>query len=113
MAARFENFGLSDLVARGEDAFRLCSLAMAEGQRVRGWRGDYYRLYVGDAVVSVRTMPDPATGEELLLGMDTHAVSHCVWEFEPAMCPRLVEGERPPLCGEDDPYQNPPPAPSG
>lgn len=103
MAARFENFGLSDLVARGEDAFRLCSLAMAEGQRVRGWRGDYYRLYVGDAVVSVRTMPDPATGEELLLGMDTHAVSHCVWEFEPAMCPRLVEGERPPLCGEDDP----------
>lgn len=103
MAARFENFGLSGLVARGEDAFRLCSLAMAEGQRVRGWRGDYYRLYVGDAVVSVRTMPDPDTGEELLLGMDTHAVSHCVWEFTPELCPRRVEGERPVSGTEDDP----------
>ena len=103
MAARFENFGLQDLVAKGEDAFRLCSLAMAEGQRIRGWRGDYYRLYLGDAMVNVRTMPDPDTGEELLLGMDTHAVSRCVWEFPPELCPRRTEGERPAPGAEDDP----------
>lgn len=95
MAARFENFVLSGLVARGEDAFRLCSLAMAEGQRIRGYRGDYFRLYVGDAIVNVRTMPDPETGEELLLGMDTHAVSDCVWELPGwELCPQEIEGER-------------------
>ena len=103
MAARFENFGLADLVARPEDAFRLCSLAMAEGQRVRGYRGDYFRLYVGDAIVNVRTMPDPETGEDLLLGMDTHAVSDCVWELDSwALCPQKIEGERPPLGGLED-----------
>lgn len=31
MAARFDSFGLEDLVARPEDAFRLCALAMAQG----------------------------------------------------------------------------------
>ena len=103
MAARFENFGLQDLVVKGEDAFRLCSLAMAEGQRIRGWRGDYYRLYLGDAIVNVRTMPDPDTGEELLLGMDTHAVSHCVWEFSPELCAQRVAGEWPVPGAEDDP----------
>ncbi len=110
MAARFENFGLQDLVAKGEDAFRLCSLAMAEGQRIRGCRGDYYRLFVGDAIVDVRTMPDPDTGEELLLGMDTHAVSHCIWEFVPELCAQRVEGERPVPGAEDDPtiYQGDP-----
>lgn len=75
MAARFDSFGLEDLVARPEDAFRLCALAMAQGQRIRGYRGDYYRLYLGDAIVNLRTMTDPETGEEELLGMDTHAVS--------------------------------------
>ena len=39
MAARFDSFGLEDLVARPEDAFRLCALAMAQGQRIRGYRG--------------------------------------------------------------------------
>lgn len=103
MAARFENFGLEDLAARPEDAFRLCSLAMAEGQRIRGYRGDYYRLYLGDAIVNVRTMPDPETGEELLLGMDTHAVSGCVWEIPGGLWPQVIEGERHPLAGADDP----------
>lgn len=79
MAARFESFGLTELVEKPEDAFRLASLTMTEGQRVRGYRGDYFRLYVGDAVVIVRTMRDLETGEDQLLGMDTHAVSDCVW----------------------------------
>ncbi len=79
MAAKFENFGLMDLVARPEDAFRLASLAMAEGQRIRGYRGDYFRCYVGDATVVVRAMPDPDSGEDQLLGMDTHAASPCLW----------------------------------
>lgn len=68
MAARFDSFGLQDLTARPEDAFRLAGLAMAEGQRVRGYRGDYYRYRMGDAVVVVRTMEDPETGEAMLLG---------------------------------------------
>lgn len=80
MAAEFANLGLTDLVAKPQDAFRLVSLAMAEGQRVRGYRGDYYRCYLGDAVLVVRAMTDPDTGEEQLLGMDLHAVSDCLWE---------------------------------
>ncbi len=82
MAARFDSFGLADLVARSEDAFRLADLILAESQRIPGYRGDYYRYYMGDAVVVLRTMPDPETGEPLILGMDTHAVSDCVWEQE-------------------------------
>ena len=106
MAARFDSFGLEDLVARPEDAFRLCALAMAQGQRIRGYRGDYYRLYLGDAIVNLRTMTDPETGEEELLGMDTHAVSSCVWESkEWGLCPQEVDGERPPLgMPSKDPY---------
>ena len=106
MAARFDSFGLEDLVARPEDAFRLCALAMAQGQRIRGYRGDYYRLYLGDAIVNLRTMTDPETGEEELLGMDTHAVSSCVWESkEWGLCPQEVDGERPPLgVPSKDPY---------
>lgn len=79
MAVRFDSFGLTELTARPEDAFRLASLAMAEGRRVQGFAGDYYRYFMGDAEVVVRTMLDPETGEEILLGMDTHAVSKCVW----------------------------------
>ena len=106
MAARFDSFGLEDLVARPEDAFRLCALAMAQGQRIRGYRGDYYRLYLGDAIVNLRTMTDPETGEEELLGMDTHAVSSCVWETKDwGLCPQEVDGERPPLgMPSKDPY---------
>ena len=80
MAARLDSFGLSELAARPEDAFRLASLAMAEGTRVPGCRGDYSRLRLGDAEVVFRTMGDPATGEEELLGMDTHAATACVWD---------------------------------
>ena len=80
MAVRFDSFSLDQLVAKPDDAFRLCSLAMAGGQRVQGYSGDYFRMYLGDAMVTVRTMVDVATGEEMLLGMDTHAVSDCVWD---------------------------------
>ena len=79
MAVRFDSFSLNDLVAKPDDAFRLCSLAMTGGQRVQGYSGDYFRMYLGDAMVIVRTMLDSETGEESLLGMDTHAVSDCVW----------------------------------
>jgi len=80
MAVCFENLGLTDLVARPEDALRLTGLVMSEGQRVRGYRGDYHRCYLGDGIVIVRTMPDLETGEGQVLGMDVHAVSDCVWE---------------------------------
>lgn len=80
MAIRFDSFSLNDLVAKPEDAFRLCSLAMVGGQRVQGYSGDYFRMYLGDAMVVVRTMLDSATGQEELLGMDTHAVSDCIWD---------------------------------
>lgn len=80
MAVRFDSFSLNDLVAKPDDAFRLCSLAMAGGQRVSGYGGDYFRMYLGDTMVIVRTMHDLATGDEMLLGMDTHAVSDCVWD---------------------------------
>ena len=80
MAVRFDSFSLTDMVAKPDDAFRLCSLAMAGGQRVSGYGGDYFRMYLGDTMVIVRTMQDISTGEEMLLGMDTHAVSDCVWE---------------------------------
>ena len=79
MAIRFDSFSLNDLVAQPEDAFRLCSLAMAGGQRVQGYSGDYFRMYLGDTMVIVRTMLDSQSGQEELLGMDTHAVSDCVW----------------------------------
>ena len=90
MAQRYECFGLTDLVARPEDAFRLASLAMTGGQRVRGYRGDYYRYFLGDAQVVVRTMGDPDTGEEQLLGMD---VQHA--EGQPWDC-RIIKDITPP-----------------
>ena len=80
MAERYECFGLEDLVARPEDAFRLAGLAMTGGQRVRGYRGDYYRYFLGDAQVVVRTMGDPDTGEEQLLGMDVQHAEGRPWE---------------------------------
>ena len=58
MAVRFDSFSLNDLVAKPDDAFRLCSLAMASGQRVQGYSGDYFRMYLGDTMVVVRTMLD-------------------------------------------------------
>lgn len=79
MALRLDSFGLSDLAAKPEDAFRLVGLAMAEGRRIPGLGGDYYYYRIGDAAVVVRTRLDPATGEEELLGMDTHAASRCQW----------------------------------
>ena len=80
MAARFENFSLQDMVAKGEDAFRLYSLAVTAGQHVRSYRGEYFRLGLGDASVVVRMMSNGEDGEDQLLGMDTHAVSKCVWD---------------------------------
>ena len=43
MTGGLDSFGLAELTARPEDAMRLAGLAMAEGQRVAGYRGDYYR----------------------------------------------------------------------
>ena len=80
MAIRFDSFSLNDLAAKPDDAFRLCSLAMTGGQRVQAYGGEYFRMYLGDTMVIVRTMHDLTTGEEMLLGMDTHAVSDCVWD---------------------------------
>lgn len=111
MAKRFDSFGLTDLVAKPEDAFRLADLILAEGQRIPGYRGDYYRYYLGDAVVVLRTMPDSETGEPMILGMDTHAVSDCVWGLDAYMQPhpQPVEGERPnPLWGEPDDFRGDP-----
>lgn len=79
MAARLDSFGLSELAAKPEDAFRLAGLAMAEGRRVPGYGGDYYYYWIGDAAVVIRTRVDPGSGEEELLGMDTHARSSCQW----------------------------------
>lgn len=79
MAARLDSFGLTELAARPEDAFRLTSLAMAEGRRIPGYGGDYYYYRIGDAAAIIQTSLNPETGEEELLGMDTHAVSGCQW----------------------------------
>lgn len=79
MAARLDSFALSELAAKPEDAFRLVSLAMAEGRRVPGYGGDYYYYRIGDAAVVIRTRLDPESGEEELLGMDTHAATGCRW----------------------------------
>ena len=78
MAARYEAFGLMELVARPEDAFRLCNLAVAEGRRIRGYAGDYYRLKLGDAEVVARAVEDDE-GEIQLTGMDTLAPSSSRW----------------------------------
>lgn len=80
MAARFDCFSLTDMVAKPEDTIRLCSLTMADGQRVRGYRGDYFRMPMGDAMTVVRMMPDMETGDEQLLGIDTHVRGKCVWD---------------------------------
>lgn len=77
MALRLDSFGLTELAAKPEDAFRLASLAMAEGSRLPGYGGDYYRLRMGDAQVVVRTGRED--GQDALLGMDTHAASGCLW----------------------------------
>lgn len=79
MAMRLDSFSLADLAAKPEDAFRLVSLAMAEGRRVPGYGGDYYYYWIGDAAVVVHTRLDPETGEEELLGMDIHALSESQW----------------------------------
>ena len=93
MALKLDSFGLAELAARPEDAFRLATLAMAEGSRVPGYGGDYYRLRLGDAQVVVRTRVSRETGEEELLGMDTHAASGCFWD-----CTVVKDtGDAPPL----------------
>ena len=80
MATAFENFGLTDLVAKPEDALRLATLAAVDGAKIRGYGGNYFQYRMGDALVVVRTAMDYSTNESELLGMDTHAVSDCVWE---------------------------------
>ena len=70
MALRLDSFGLAELAAKPEDAFRLAGLAMAEGSRLPGYGGDYYRLRMGDAQVVVRTGRDRESGQEELLGID-------------------------------------------
>ena len=84
MAAFFENFGLSDLVAKSEDAFRLATLASVEGQKIPAYGGEYFRYRLGDAIVNVRLRLDYETGESELLGMDTHGASDCLWVCEAA-----------------------------
>ena len=79
MAMRLDSFGLTELAAKPEDAFRLAGLAMAEGRRIPGYGGDYYYYRMGDAAAVIRTRLDPETGEEELLGMDTHAGTDCQW----------------------------------
>ena len=79
MAARLDSFALAELAARPEDAFRLAELAMAEGSRIPGYGGDYYYYKIGDAAAVIRTRLDPESGQEELLGMDTHAASRCQW----------------------------------
>mgnify|MGYP001025305758 FL=1 len=79
MALRLDSFGLTELAAKPEDAFRLAGLAMAEGSRLPGYGGDYYRLRMGDAQVVARTGRDRESGQEELLGMDAHAGSSCLW----------------------------------
>ena len=59
MALRLDSFNLTELAARPEDAFRLASLAMAEGQRIPGYGGDCYRFRMGDAAAVIRTRLDP------------------------------------------------------
>ena len=80
MALKLDSFGLTELAAKPEDAFRLAALVMAEGQHIPGYGVDYYRLRIGDAQAVVRTRGNRETGEEELLGMDTHAASGCVWD---------------------------------
>lgn len=80
----FENFGLRDLVAKPEDAFRLAALASVEGQRIRAYGGEYCRYRMGDAVAVVRMAQNFQTGESELYGMDTHAVTDCIWDCEAA-----------------------------
>ena len=90
MATAFENFGLTDLVAKPEDALRLATLAAVDGNKIRGYGGNYFQYRMGDAYVVVRTAMDYDTNESELLGMDTHAASDCVWECS------LVEDVTPP-----------------
>ena len=82
MAFAFENFALQDLVAKPEDAMRLASLAAGTGQRIPAYGGEYYRYWMGDAQVVVRTWNNYETGEMEIGGMDTHAASDAVWECE-------------------------------
>ena len=80
MATAFEHFALTDLVAKPEDALRLASLAAVEGEKIRGYGGNYFQYRMGDAQVIVRTAMNYDSGESELLGLDTHAASDCVWE---------------------------------
>jgi len=96
MAVAFGNFALDDLVAKAEDAGRLASLAIASGQRIAAFGGDYYRCWLGDAVVIVRTRTNYETNELELLGMDTHGASDCVWDC------RIVENITPPYYDDMD-----------
>ena len=80
MATAFANFGLTDLVAKPEDALRLATLAAVDGTKIRGYGGVYFQYRMGDAIALVRTAMNYDTNESDLLGMDTHAVSQCVWD---------------------------------
>ena len=46
MAAVFENFGLTDLVAKPEDALRLATLAAVDGAKIRGYGGSLEHFWL-------------------------------------------------------------------
>ncbi len=96
MAARLDSFGLSELTSKPEDAFRLATLAMAEGRRVPGYGGDHYYYWMGDAAAVFHVRLDPETGEEELLGMDTHARTGCRWTCR--VVRDISDSEAGPLC---------------
>lgn len=79
MTGGLDSFGLGELAARPEDAMRLAGLAMAEGRRIPGYRGDYYRYRLGDAAAVIRIRRDPESGQEELLGLDAHTAGGCPW----------------------------------
>jgi len=84
MAGMFECFSLEELIAKPEDAFRLASLAAAQGREVKGYCGTYHQLDMGDARLSVRTINNYETGELDLSGMDISLLDAPIWELEVA-----------------------------
>lgn len=82
MAMKLDCFGLEELTSTPEYMFHLAGLAMIEGRRIPGYGGEYYHLRIGDAAVVICTRLDPATGQEELLSMDTHARSDCLWSCQ-------------------------------
>ena len=95
MAVRFDSFSLNELVAKPDDAFRLCSLAMVGGQRVQGYSGDYFRMYLGDTMVVIRTMLD--TDRVDVLSSDFHLYRAGLIAKEAGFDPTLISAKTEPL----------------